>query len=181
VALDTILTCIAALITSFACAILATGHPDADHAYVAGQAVSSKHPKIAGMFPQGTIPPGHPDVDALLRSPKAHPLPSWHDSLESLLIRRSEIKVVIPTWAGEHAATPQFALKNGARVVVGPFVIIPLHDCTPIVALQVTPTPTKRTRPAKGFRASIRKSPGYSPPVPYPLVTSTWTRCCGTP
>ena len=78
-----------------------SGHPNADQAYKAGQAVSSKHPTVAGMFPKGALPPNHPDVDALLRSPKANPLPSWHPSLESMLKRRAVVNVQIAAWSGK--------------------------------------------------------------------------------
>jgi len=76
------------------------GHPNADQAYKAGQAVSSKHPKVAGMFPAGSLPPGHTNVDTLLANPKAHPLPSWHDTLESMIKRRAAVSVQIAAWSG---------------------------------------------------------------------------------
>lgn len=39
-----------------------SGHPDADKAYQAGEAVPATHPPIATMFPAGSLPLSHPDV-----------------------------------------------------------------------------------------------------------------------
>ena len=50
------------------------GHPSASASYAQGTAVPSTHPRVQPLL-QGMLPPVHPNVDEMLRDPKAHPLP----------------------------------------------------------------------------------------------------------
>ena len=67
---------------------LAHDHPDIEAAYAAGEPFPENHPSIHWRL-QVALPVNHPDIDAVLRDTAAHPLPSWHPKLGTLVTRRS--------------------------------------------------------------------------------------------
>eukprot|EP00035_Acanthoeca_spectabilis_P003806 m.95688 g.95688 ORF g.95688 m.95688 type:complete len:442 (+) comp12337_c0_seq1:269-1594(+) len=67
---------------------IAFEHPDVDQAYANGEPMSDRHPSVQNMY-VGHLPAGHPNCDALLRNPGAHPMPWWHPPLNSMVERRS--------------------------------------------------------------------------------------------
>jgi hypothetical protein len=69
-------------------------HPSVDASYAAGTPYSSTHPLLQPTF-AASLPSGHPNVDTLLANPGAHPLPTLHPDLSTMVMIRPEVTFAV--------------------------------------------------------------------------------------
>ena len=67
---------------------VAYDHPDMSYEFASGTPIPEPHPSVQ-LLVASSLPEGHPNVDDILRDPSAHPLPSWHPALNSLVVNRT--------------------------------------------------------------------------------------------